>query len=118
MKQISADIDWEEAFISHNTVLIQTSLDFLRDCGGKLRLLQEPGVFIRPDINPSNNVTWSESPWIIDGWFIDSPSGVSSAIQMSDPTSVQNFNPFASLSAQNTESCVLEKAEARGLLSF
>lgn len=48
------------------------------------------------------------------GSFVDGPTGVSSAIQMYDPTSLQDFNPFACPTAKNPESCVLEKAEAQG----
>jgi len=35
------------AFISYNAILIQTRSDFLGHHGGRLRLLQEPGLFVR-----------------------------------------------------------------------
>lgn len=47
--QISADINWEGAFISYNAMLVQSRSDFLGHHGGRLTFLQEPGLFIRAD---------------------------------------------------------------------
>lgn len=49
LQQISADSNWERVSLSCNGMLIQTRLDFLEYHGSRLRLLQEPELFVTAD---------------------------------------------------------------------